>query len=150
MYLIAQSVDVSLAEIGPWNVIMGPTGYGTTILLPKPSKNLRCVSQLEPGISDCRLHRVSSKRKFLVIYGTAWRTTHLATSGPRLLLSYVQDLWSLHHRLRIWAILSVTTTGLAIEALLWILDLWSSRHVGHFCGNRIFNMNIQFFCHLCQ
>jgi hypothetical protein len=30
----------SLAVIRPWRVIMGPTEYCTTILLPKPSQNL--------------------------------------------------------------------------------------------------------------
>jgi hypothetical protein len=41
-------------------------------------------------------------------------------------LSDVQVLWSWHHRLRIWALLSVIR-GAAIAALRWMLDLWSSR-----------------------
>jgi hypothetical protein len=42
-----------------------------------------------------------------------------------------------------WALLSVIR-GLAIAALPWTLDLWSSRHVAQFLGNRDFKMNIQF------
>jgi hypothetical protein len=59
---------------------MGPTEYCTTILLPKPSQNLPCVLLMEPGIPDCRLPCVFSKRKLFLIEGTAWRTTHLTTS----------------------------------------------------------------------
>jgi hypothetical protein len=44
----------SLTVIWPWRVIMGPTEYCTTILLPKPSQNLHCVSLLEPGTPDCK------------------------------------------------------------------------------------------------
>jgi hypothetical protein len=38
----------------------------------------------------------------------------------------VPVLWSWHHRLHIWALLSVIG-GLAVTALLWMLDLWRSR-----------------------
>jgi hypothetical protein len=37
----------SLAVIRPWRVIMGPTQYCTTILLPKPSQTLPRISLLE-------------------------------------------------------------------------------------------------------
>jgi hypothetical protein len=47
-----------LAVIHPWRVIMGPTEYCTTILLPKPSQNLPHVSLLELSILDFRLHWV--------------------------------------------------------------------------------------------
>jgi hypothetical protein len=52
-----------LAVIWPWRVIMRPTEYCNTILLPKPSQNLPCISLLEPGIPDCRLPWVFSKHK---------------------------------------------------------------------------------------
>jgi hypothetical protein len=43
----------------------------------------------------------------------------------RFQLSNIQILWSWHHRWRIWVSFSVIN-GLAIEVLLWMLDLWSS------------------------
>jgi hypothetical protein len=52
--------------------------------------------------------------------------------------------WLLHHHLCIWALLSVIR-GLAIVALLWMLDIWSS-YWTFFCRNSIFRMNIQFCC----
>jgi hypothetical protein len=58
--------------------------------------------------------------------GKAWRTSHLTISRARFHLPDVQVLWSWHHRLRIWALLSVIK-GLAIAGLPWMLDLWSSR-----------------------
>jgi hypothetical protein len=63
MYLITNLSTYSLAVIWPWRVIMGPTEYCTTILLPKPSQNLHRVSLLEPSIPDYRLPWVFSKRK---------------------------------------------------------------------------------------
>jgi hypothetical protein len=38
-----------------------------TILLPKPSQNLPRVSLLEPGIPDCRLPWLFSKRKLFLM-----------------------------------------------------------------------------------
>jgi hypothetical protein len=43
----------------------------------------------------------------------------------RFQLSHVQVLWSWHHCLCIWALLSVIR-GLAIATLAWMLDLWGS------------------------
>jgi hypothetical protein len=57
----------SLAVIRPWRVIIGPTEYCTTILLPEPSQNLLCVSLLEPGIPDCRLPWVFSNHKLFLM-----------------------------------------------------------------------------------
>jgi hypothetical protein len=56
-----------LAVIQPRKVIMGPTEYCTTILLTKPSKNLPCVSLLEPGIPDYRLPWVFPKCKLFLM-----------------------------------------------------------------------------------
>jgi hypothetical protein len=66
----------SLAINQPWWVIIGPTGYCTTTLLPKPSQNWPCDSLLEPSIRDCGHHWVFSTRK----QGTACRMTHLTIS----------------------------------------------------------------------
>jgi hypothetical protein len=41
------------------STVKGPTKYCTTILLPKPSQNLPCVSLLKPGIPDCGLPGVT-------------------------------------------------------------------------------------------
>jgi hypothetical protein len=57
----------SLAVIRPWRVIMEPTEYWTTILLPKPSQKLPHVSLLEPGVRNFRLPWVFSKRKLFLI-----------------------------------------------------------------------------------
>jgi hypothetical protein len=84
------------------------------------------VSLLEPGIPDCRLPWVFSKRNYCWCGEKHWRTTHLTVSRPRFQLPDDPVLWSWHHRLRIWALLSVIR-GLAIAALPWMLDLWSSR-----------------------
>jgi hypothetical protein len=46
---------------------MGPTEYGTTILLPKSLQNLPRVSPLQPSIPDCRLPWVFSKRKHFLL-----------------------------------------------------------------------------------
>jgi hypothetical protein len=46
---------------------MGPAEYCTTILLMKPSQNLPRVSLSEPGIPDCRLPWVLSKRKLFLM-----------------------------------------------------------------------------------
>jgi hypothetical protein len=53
----------------------------------------------------------------------------------RFQLSNIQVLWSLHHCLRIWVLVSVIR-GLAVAALPWMLNLWSSRRtvfveIGH-------------------
>jgi hypothetical protein len=99
----------------------------------------------EPGISDCRLPWVFSKRKLFLMQGKAWRTIRLTIPGARLQLSDVQVLWSWHHRLDIWILLSVIR-GLATAALPWMLDLWSSRLTVFV---ETVKMNIQFCCHLC-
>jgi hypothetical protein len=46
-------------------------------------------------------------------------------------LADVQVIWSWHHHLSIWALLSVIR-GLAIAGLLWMLDLRSSRRTVFF------------------
>jgi hypothetical protein len=47
---------------------MGPTEYCSTILLPKPSKNLSVFHcGTKPGIPDCRLPWVFSKRKLFLM-----------------------------------------------------------------------------------
>jgi hypothetical protein len=61
-----------------------------------------------------------------LMWGAAWRTTHLTVSRARFQLSDVQVLLSWNHRLRISALLSLIR-GLPIVALPWMLDLWSSR-----------------------
>jgi hypothetical protein len=57
------------AVIRPLRVIMEPTEYCTTILLPKPSQNLPLCFAFgsEPGIPDCRLPWVFSKRKLFLM-----------------------------------------------------------------------------------
>jgi hypothetical protein len=116
----------SLAVIRPWRVIMGPTEYCYTVLLPKPSQNPPRVSLSLLGIPDCRLRRMFSKRKLALMKARAWMTTHLTIARARFPLSYVHVSWSWRHRLRIWALLLVIR-GLAVAALQWMLDLWSSR-----------------------
>jgi hypothetical protein len=51
--------------------------------------------------------------------------THLTISHMRFQLSDVV-LWSWHHHLHIWELFSVIRC-LAVAALTWMLDLWSSR-----------------------
>jgi hypothetical protein len=121
MHLITQTVHVSLAVIRPWTVIMGPTECCTTILLPKLPQNLHRVSLLSQVFRNVGFLRCSSWCK-----GTAWRTIHLTISRVRFQLSRLQVLWSWHHHLLIRALLSVIR-GLALAALPWMLDLWSSR-----------------------
>jgi hypothetical protein len=65
--LLSNLPTYSLAVIGPWRVIMGPTKYCTTILLSKPSQNLPCVSLLKPGIPDCGLPWSSICPGFMVV-----------------------------------------------------------------------------------
>jgi hypothetical protein len=50
----------------------------------------------------------------------------LTISCTRFQLYDVHVLFSWHHRLLIWALLSVIS-GLAVAAPPWMLDLWSSR-----------------------
>jgi hypothetical protein len=69
--LLSNLSTYSLAIIRPWKVIMEPTEYGITILLPKPSQKLLRASLLEPGIPDCRLPWVFSKSKLFLVQGTA-------------------------------------------------------------------------------
>jgi hypothetical protein len=116
----------SLTVIRPWRVIMGPTEYGTMILLPKQSQYIPSVSLLGPCLPGCTLPSVFSKRKLFLTWGTAWRTTHLIIWRERFQSSDAKYLRSWHHRLRISTLLSVIR-GLAIAALPWVMDLWSSR-----------------------
>jgi hypothetical protein len=87
-----------LAVIPPWREIMGPTEYGTTILLPKYSQNLPRISLLEPGISDCGLLCVFSKRKLFLMQWAVWRTTHVNVSHAPFQLPDVLVLLSWYHR----------------------------------------------------
>jgi hypothetical protein len=48
---------------------MGSTEYCNTLLLPKPSQKLPPFSLLEPGIADCKLPWVFSKRKLFQMEG---------------------------------------------------------------------------------
>jgi hypothetical protein len=79
---------------------------------------------LDSGILNCRLPSVFSIRKLF------WCSEQpegrlVWPYHARFQLSHVQVLLSGHHHLRIWVLLSVIR-GLAIAALPWILDLWSS------------------------
>jgi hypothetical protein len=56
-----------LQLIQPWRVIMGSSEHCTMILLPKTIKEPPCVSLLEPGIPDCRLPWVFTKRKLFLM-----------------------------------------------------------------------------------
>jgi hypothetical protein len=117
----------SLAVILPWRVIMGPTEYCTTILLPKPSQNLRGVSLLESNQAFRVVGFLGSSPNVNSSWCREQREGRLIWSyRARFQLSDVPVLWSWHHRLRIWALLS-ETRGLAFGALPWMLDLWSSR-----------------------
>jgi hypothetical protein len=60
-------VHILPCVIRPRRIIMGPTEYCTMLLLPKPSQNPPCVSLLQPGIPDCRLPWVFSKRKLFLM-----------------------------------------------------------------------------------
>jgi hypothetical protein len=55
-------ITYSLALIRLWRVTVGPIEYCTGILQPKPSQNLPLVSLLGPGIPNCRLPWVFSKK----------------------------------------------------------------------------------------
>ena len=57
-----------------------------------------------------------------------------------------QVLWSSHHLFHLLALFSVIR-GLAIAALLWMLDLWSSCQTVFV--EMVFKMNKKFCCHLC-
>jgi hypothetical protein len=109
-----------LAVIQPCRVIMWPAEYYTMILLSRPLQNLLHVSLLEPGIPNCRLPWVFSKRKLLLME-TAWRMTHLTIWHAHFQLYGAHVLWSWYCHLRIWALLSVIR-GLAIAALPWICE----------------------------
>jgi hypothetical protein len=128
MHLLHKLTTYSLAVSRPWRVIMGPTEYCITILLRKPSQNLPHVSLLEAGIPDCRLPWVFSKRKlFLMDIENGVKddsSDHMTPAFPCIFL--VQVLWSCHHYLHIWTLLSVIR-GLAIAALPWLLDFLCSR-----------------------
>jgi hypothetical protein len=98
----------SPAVIRPWRVIIGPTKYCTTILLLKPSQNSHCVSLLEPnqafrivGFLGCSPNVNSSWCREQRDGRLIW------PYHARFQLSDVQVLCSWHHRLRIWALLSV-------------------------------------------
>jgi hypothetical protein len=57
----------SLAVVSSWRVLVRPTEYCIIVFLPKPSQNRPLASLLGPGISDCRLHWMFSKRKLFLI-----------------------------------------------------------------------------------
>jgi hypothetical protein len=76
-----------------------------------------------------------------------WKTSLLTISRAPLRLSDVRGFWSWHHRLRIWALLTVIW-GLTIAALQWMFGFVKLKSDG-FCGNSVFKMNTQFCCHLC-
>jgi hypothetical protein len=120
-----------LEERQTWRVIMEPIEYCTTILLPIPSQNLPRVPLLERSIPDCGPPWVFSKRKLFLMQGTAWRATHLTILRMLFQLSGIRVLWSWHPHVRIWELLSAVR-GLAIIVLPWMLDLWSSCHLGQF------------------
>jgi hypothetical protein len=123
--------------------MMGPTEYCTMILLPKPPQNLPRVSLFEPAILDCRLPRVSSKRKLSLMQGAAWRTTHLTISRAHFQLSDVQVLWSFAH-------LSFPFSNQRFSSCSPTVDVGFVKLTSDsFCGNSDLKMNIQFFCHLC-
>jgi hypothetical protein len=110
-----------LAVIRPWRVVLGPTEYCTTILLPRPSQNLPmfafyCLNQAFPivGFLECSPNVNSS-----------WCREQRDGRLICFQLSDVQVLWSWHHRSRIWALLTVIR-GLAVAAIPWIFDLLSS------------------------
>jgi hypothetical protein len=115
----------SLAVILPWRLIIGLREYCTMILLPKPSQSLPHISLLKPGVPNYRLPWVFSTCKLFLMQGNSMKKTHLIISSMLFQLSDVQVLWSWHHHLCIWELLTVVR-GLAVAALLWMLDLWSS------------------------
>ena len=60
--------------------------------------------------------------------------------------SDIRVLWSSHHLLRLLASFSVIK-GLAITALPWMLDMWSSCQTV-FVEIKVSKMNTEFYCHL--
>jgi hypothetical protein len=114
-----------LTVVRPWRMIWDqriprhccPNHHRTS---PPPHFSL-----LEFGFSDCRLPWVFSKCKLFLMEGTTWRTTHLTITRARFQLSHVHVLWSWHHGLLNWALLSVIRC-LATAALPWMLDWWTS------------------------
>jgi hypothetical protein len=103
----------SLAVIQPWKVIMGPTEYCTTILVPKPSQNLLHVSLLEPGFLGCSQDVNSSWCGEGCEGQLIWPSSHMCFQ-----LSDVQVLWLWHHHLCIWALLSVIRGSATINSLI--------------------------------
>jgi hypothetical protein len=134
----------SLAVIRPWRVIMGPTECCTTILLPRPSQTPPPPGLLlKPGILDCQLPWMFPKCKLSWCRGQCegqliW-PYHAHVSSCLMSRFLVMTPLFMH--------LSVIR-GLAIAALLWMLDLWSS-HQTVFVETGSSKMNTQFCCHLC-
>jgi hypothetical protein len=69
----------------------------------------------------------------VIVLSDSWETCPVLYPG----------LWSSHHRLRIWTLHSVIRV-LAIAALPWMLDLWSSHRVREFLWKQ--GLNIQVCC----
>ena len=114
------------------------------IKLPKSLQFHLHVSQLEPGIQDYRLPWAFSIQAWHDVGNNVKddSSNHATYFQP----SDVLVLSSSHHLFRLLALFSVIRS-LAI-ALPWMLDLWSYRRA-LFGGNTVFEMNIEFRCHLC-
>ena len=82
------------------------------------------VSQLELGIQDYRLPWVFAKHKTGLVLGTSWRRLIWPHHVFRIIRLLV--LWSSNHLFCLLALSSVIRV-LAIAAVPWMLDLWSSR-----------------------
>jgi hypothetical protein len=132
----------SLAVIRPWRVIMGPTEYCTTRQLSKLSRNLprvwyhtfRIVGFLgsfpKVNTSWCR-----EQREGRVIWPYHARVSSCLTP-------------TLHRCLHISALFSVIRS-LAIAALPWTLDLWSSRRTVYVGTGSSAEYSVLLSCHLC-
>jgi hypothetical protein len=130
---------------GSWRVVIGPTEYHDTVYQTITEPPPCFTVGTRPGIPNCRLSWVFSKRKLFLMWRTTWRMTHPTISCTRFQLSDAQVLWWWHH-VHIYALLSVIKC-LAIAALLWMLDMWSSCQTVFV--ETVFKIIIQFCCRLC-
>jgi len=79
------------------------------------------------------------------MWGKTWRTNS-SDHITYLQSSDVQILSSSHHLFRRLTLFSVIR-GLAMAALPWMLDVWSSRRIVFV--ETVFKMGLEFCCHLC-
>jgi hypothetical protein len=122
---------------------MGPREHSTTILLPKVTQNLSCVSLLGPGIPDCRRPCVFLKRKLPDVENSVKddSSDHVMHSFPVVRCpGFMVVTQSFTH-------LSITFSNQRFSNCGPAVGFVNLMSVS-FCGNRVVRMNIQFCCPL--